>query len=391
MTAPGRLARLAAGHACADFCQGAVPALVPFLITRRGLTFSDTGVLLLVMSFTSSLLQPFIGMWADRHHADWTIPAGVAIGGTGIAAVGFTTSLGATAVAVAVAGLGIALFHPAGAREATRAAADRPGAGLGLFAVGGSAGFALAPALLTPSILAFGLHGTLVALAPTLFIAAVLGGGSDPAPSPVREGVRPSAESLGPADRPKAFALLATVASLRAGAYFGLQGFVAASLIDRLDVSTGTGNAALTVMLAAGAVGTLIGGRLSDRIGHRTVLTAALLLTPAAIVLLQIAPTPAAAIPAAALCGALVVGGYTATVVLGQQLLPQHQTLAAGMTLGFAMGAGGLTVAALGPLADSAGPAAALWVCAGLSAVAAVLTRGLDAPPGSRCELSFTA
>jgi hypothetical protein len=41
------------------------------------------------------------------------------------------------------------------------------------------------------------------------------------------------------------------------------------------------------------------------------------------------------------------------------------------MTLGFAMGAGGLTVALLGPLADSAGPQAALWMSGALAALAA--------------------
>ncbi|MEA2170774.1 MAG: transporter, family, fosmidomycin resistance protein [Solirubrobacteraceae bacterium] len=386
------LIALAAGHACADFCQGAVPALVPFLVHRRGLSFSDTGLLLLVMSFTSSLLQPAIGAWADRREANWMIPAGVAIGGAGIASVGFLHTLPPMLAAVAVAGLGIALFHPAGARRATQAAGDRPGSGLGIFAMVGSAGFTLAPALLTPSILLFGLRGTLIALPPTLVVATLLqkGGGPGPHPSsPLGGRARPSAVSLG-SDRPRAFALLATVASLRAGTYFGLQGFLAAMLIDRLGVSTGTGNAALTVMLAAGAVGTLIGGRLADRYGNRFVLTGALAATPATIVLLQLAPSPAAAIPAAALCGLTVVGGYTSTVVLGQRLLPHHQTLAAGMTLGFAMGAGGITVAALGPLADGAGPAAALWVCAGLAAGGALLAHLLDAPERVASKLSFT-
>ena len=38
------LGLLAAGHACADLCQGAVPALVPFLVAERGL-FAQTGLL----------------------------------------------------------------------------------------------------------------------------------------------------------------------------------------------------------------------------------------------------------------------------------------------------------------------------------------------------------
>jgi FSR family fosmidomycin resistance protein-like MFS transporter len=137
-------------------------------------------------------------------------------------------------------------------------------------------------------------------------------------------------------------------------------------------VGTGTGNAALTVLLVAGAAGTLLGGRLADRFGHETVLATSLALTLPAVALIEIAPSAPFAFVAAALAGASVVGGYTATVVLGQRLLPQRETFAAGMTLGFAMGAGGLTVAALGPLADSAGPEAALWVSGALAAIAVV-------------------
>ena len=289
MTDRNRLAVLACGHACADFCQGAIPALVPFLVLRGGMDFKATGVLLLVMSVASSLLQPLIGAHADRSGMTWAVPAGVALGGVGIAAVGVVDGFVPRVIAVAVAGLGVALFHPGAARRATRAAGDRPGSGLGVFAVGGSAGFALAPAVLTPSILVFGLSGTLVALVPALAVAALLATTSDAPPGTAR----------------------------RAG-----------------------------------------------------VLTAALALTLPAVALVGLSPSPALAFPAAALAGLVVVGGYTSTVVLGQRMLPRRETFAAGMTLGFAMGAGGLTVALLGPLADSAGPEAALWISGGLAALA---------------------
>ena len=144
MTDRRELAVLACGHACADFCQGAVPALVPFLVLRGGMDFKATGVLVLVMSVASSLLQPLIGARADRSSMAWAVPTGVALGGLGIAAVGVMDGFVPRVIAVAVAGLGVALFHPGGARRATRAAADRPGSGLGMFAVGGSIGFALA-------------------------------------------------------------------------------------------------------------------------------------------------------------------------------------------------------------------------------------------------------
>ena len=70
--------------------------------------------------------------------------------------------------------------------------------------------------------------------------------------------------------------LLVCVASLRGGAYFGLQAFLAAALIERLEVGAATGNAALTVLLVAGGFGTYLGGRLADRYGYELVLTVTL-------------------------------------------------------------------------------------------------------------------
>ena len=248
MTDRRQLTILACGHASADFCQGAVPALVPFLVLRGGMDFKATGVLLLVMSIASSLLQPLIGARADRYPMAWAVPVGVALGGVGIAAVGVVDGFGSRMVAVAVAGLGVALFHPGGARRATRAAAERPGSGLGMFAVGGSIGFALAPAVLTPSVLVFGLDGTLVAMVPALVVAALLTTTRDAPPTSTRQ--------AGDTGLPGRFWLLISVASLRAGAYFGIQSFLAAALIARLGIGTTAGNAALTVLLLAGGFGT---------------------------------------------------------------------------------------------------------------------------------------
>lgn len=374
MTDRRRLMALAGGHACADFCQGAVPALVPFLVTRGGMDFKGTGALVLMMSITSSLLQPAIGARSDRAGMAWAVPAGVALGGIGIALLGVVDGFVPRLLAVALAGLGVALFHPAAARRATRAAGDRPASGLGVFAVGGSAGFALAPALLTPAVLVFGLPGTLIALAPAVVVAGLLVRARED--TPVGEAARPAP---GGPRVPRRFAVLVSVASFRAGAYFGMQAFLAAALISRFGVATATANAALTVLLVAGAGGTLLGGRLADRFGHERVLVTSLAITLPAVALIEVAPSPAFAFVAAALAGASVVGGYTATVVLGQRMLPQRETFAAGMTLGFAMGAGGLTVAALGPLADSAGPEAALWASGVLAAVAVVPAQRLRA------------
>ena len=67
-----------------------------------------------------------------------------------------------------------------------------------------------------------------------------------------------------------AFGTLAGVVSIRSGVYFGLQSFAPLWLIHTYGASEASGNAALAGMLFAGALGTLVGGRLVDRIGRRT-------------------------------------------------------------------------------------------------------------------------
>jgi len=371
------LATLAAGHACADLCQGSVPALVPFLIAERGLSFTQTGLLVLMMSVTSSVVQPLVGLWSDRLGVTWPVPAGVALGGAGIAGLGLAETVPAALAATAVAGLGIALFHPDGARLAGAAAGARAASGVSVFAVGGSAGFALAPVLLTPAVLAAGLPGAAIVLIPTLIVAAAL----TRLPPPRHPAVAARAREA--PERPGAFVLLTVVASLRASAFFAPQAFLAAALLARLETSTATASAILTAFLVAGAAGTLVGGRLADRVGSRAVIRASLTATVPAMAFAIVAPTTALSLVAAALLGFVVVSSYSATVVLGQELLPTRPSLAAGTTLGLAIGVGGVIVAALGPLADAAGPDAALWAAAGIAGLGALLALALSDGRGS--------
>ena len=168
------LAVLATGHLWADFLQGAVPALLPFLIAERGYSYAAAGALVLASSIGSSLVQPLFGIASDRFSLPWLMPAGLAIGGAGLATVGLTESYAATVAAVAVSGLGVAAFHPEGARYANYVSRGQRGRGMSMFSLGGNAGFALGPLLVTPAVLAFGLHGTLLALIPLWLAAGLL-------------------------------------------------------------------------------------------------------------------------------------------------------------------------------------------------------------------------
>src|SRR5256885_11189880 len=79
------MAALSSGHLATDFANGALPALLPFLVDRFALSYALAGALMLASAFSSSLIQPLFGLWSDRRGATWLLPAGVALAGGGVA------------------------------------------------------------------------------------------------------------------------------------------------------------------------------------------------------------------------------------------------------------------------------------------------------------------
>jgi FSR family fosmidomycin resistance protein-like MFS transporter len=361
------LGLLGGAHLSVDLCQAAVPALLPFLVEQRGYSYAAAGALVFAATVGSSLIQPLFGHAADRLALPWLMPAGVLTAGAGIALAGLASSYALTFAAIVVSGVGVAAFHPEGARHANYASGALQARGMSLFALGGSAGFALGSALTTACVLAVGLSGTLlVGLVPAGAGAMLL------AKRGRLRGLRARGAAAAEArpddarrDRWRPFATLTAVISLRSCVHFGLLAFVPVWFVSSLGTSEAGGNAALTAMLAAGAAGTVIGGRIADRAGRRTILLGCLILTGPLMAAFIVAPL-GLAFPLIALIGLIVVGTFAVTVVLGQEYLPNRLGMASGVTLGAAIGVGGALAPLLGALADAHGIETAMWTLAAI-------------------------
>jgi FSR family fosmidomycin resistance protein-like MFS transporter len=377
------LATLACGHAAADLCQGSIPALIPFLISQRGYSFSAAGALLLVVTVGSSIIQPLFGAVSDRLQLAWLMPVGVALSAVGIAGAGLSTNFALTCLLVGLGGLGVAAFHPEGARYANYASGERRGTGMSLFSVGGNTGFALAPILVTPAVLAFGLQGTLLVAVLPAVIGILLA--FELPKLRARSAAAAQANADGASDRSGddwgAFGRLTIVVSIRSVIYFGLQSFAAVWLIHEFGASEGAGNAALAAMLAAGAVGTLVGGRLVDRIGRRRVLVGSVVAQIPLLLAFVFAPSELFAACMLAAIGFVTVMSFSVSVVMGQEYLPSRLGIASGFTLGLAIGMGGIAAALLGVLADHSGLDAAIWVIVAAPFVNLVVASTLPLSP----------
>ena len=346
---------LSAGHLFTDLNQGAAAALLPFLISERGFSLTLAGAFMLAVTVSSSVVQPLFGFFSDRRPLPILMPIGVLLAGVGMALVGVAPGVLTVFVGAILSGLGVAAFHPEAARFANYVSGARRARGMSFFSVGGNAGVAVGPVLVTPLVLVFGLPGTLFLAVPAALMAAILLYEMPRMRSFQPESVDEARGTRGEgAERWGPFAAMIGVVTVRSFVYFGLFSFVGAYYERVLDTSAAYGNVALTVMLLAGAIGTLLIGPLADRFGRRTVLLTSMLVLPPLLLAFTVVG-PLAGVALLALAGAATVGTFGVTVVLGQEYLPGRIGLAAGMTMGLSIGLGGVGAPLLGLLADSRG------------------------------------
>jgi MFS transporter, FSR family, fosmidomycin resistance protein len=364
------MAALSSGHMAVDFSNGALPALLPFLVDRFDLSYTLAGVVILASTVSSSVIQPVFGLWSDRRGAIWLLPGGVALAGIGIALAAASPSYGLVLTCVVISGIGVAAYHPEGSKFAAYVSGRRRASGMSLFSIGGNLGFAGGAIVATPLVLWLGLSGGLLLAVPCLAVAAMLLASMRFLATFVPEKERRDG-AHGAEDRPGAMALLLGVVTFRSVAWFGLVTFVPLWEVS-LGHSKAYGNNLLSVMLLAGGLGTLAAGPAADRFGRRVVLMLSLIATPPLIlVFVLVGGVPGAV--ALALVGVCVIGTFGVTMVMSQEYLPRHIGMASGLSIGLSIGLGGVAAVALGALADWVDLRTALYVCAAAPVVAIVL------------------
>jgi FSR family fosmidomycin resistance protein-like MFS transporter len=380
------MAVLSSGHLFTDVNQGAAAALVPFLVAERGLSLAAAGTIVLAATLSSSIVQPLFGYFSDKISLASLMPLGVIFGGVGIALVGVAPSYPLILLTTVLSGLGVAAFHPESARFANYVSGTRRARGMSFFSVGGNAGFALGPVITTPLVLFFGLPGSLFLALPALLMGLVLFH-----EIPRLLTFRPEASEAATkkaAAEPEhwaPFVRMVGVVTMRSFVYFALVTFVAQYYIEILGSPTPLANTALSVMLFSGAVGTLILGPVADRFGRRTVLASSMLLLAPLLYAFTLSG-PLFGMVILALIGAVTVGTFGVTVVMGQEYLPGRIGVAAGVTLGLSIGIGGLGAPLFGAVADSYGLPTMVLMLAILPVVGLALSLTLPRRRGLRSK-----
>lgn len=326
---------------------GMVPALVVLYKQAFQLNYTQSTLIVLVSYLTSSITQPIFGMLTDKKPRVWFYPLGVFLSVSGLALTGIAPSYPWLLLFVAISGFGSGIFHPEASRGTHLAAGNRKGFSQALFQVGGNAGQAFGPLMIPLFLIFTGIEG-LIWLLPVAFLTLFV---TIPYVPWLKENARimkKSAKKIAGKNRPFSAALLVLIITLRSFCQVGVVIFLPFYLTDMSLEKVEILN---FLFVGAGALGTLIGGISSDRIGMKRILVSSMALaTPFSLLFAYL--DGVLAIIDLFLFGFFVLSSFSVSVVYMQRLLPQNVALASGLSIGFGVGAGGIGSIIMGGMSD---------------------------------------
>ncbi len=374
---------LSFGHLVTDINQGALAAILPFLISEYQLTYSAGAAIVFAANSTSAIVQPLFGYAADRLNKPWLLPLALLFAGAGLGSTGFVNSYSAIIMLAMISGVGIAAFHPQAARLVNFAAADgKKGTSMSFFGLGGTLGFAIGPILATSALITIGLKGTAVLIFPVAITAVFLISQLSSFKRLENEDreFKNSHQTVQGKDQWLSFSLLSLLVVGKSITFFGLNTFIPLYWTGYFNESVAKGGIALSIIAISGVFGNIFGGWLSDRIGYKKMIVlGSFCLAVFLPIFIFIDQSLIALITLIPIGFALAVT-YSPTIVLGQEYLPNHVGFSSGITLGISVAFGGIAAPFIGMVADSRGIWTALATVAFLPIFVALLSLFLPSP-----------
>ncbi|WP_372612543.1 MFS transporter [Halomonas sp.] len=351
---PNRLAGMSWAHFLNDGAANYLPGVLPVILVSLNLSVALAGTIMAAL-LMGQALQPLVGLLADRVGGRIMIAGGLAGSSLGGALVGFVSGFWSLLAVLALIGIANSFFHPQALAGIRQLGGDRPGMTLSIFMVGGEVGRGVWPAIASWVVVQWGLGYLWILALPALLTLPLLLQWAPKLPARTTNAT-PIAwrQHAGPVSRLVAFS------TLRSLMIFTIVTFVPL-MWTQAGGSLTTGASFITVLLLAGVIGNVGGGHLSDKVGRRPLLIAAMSLSAVMLTAFLLASGGWLWIVLGIL-GISLFATLPLGVLIAQDILPENRSLGSGLALGLSNGLAALGIMALGPVAALWGPAAPLWV-----------------------------
>jgi FSR family fosmidomycin resistance protein-like MFS transporter len=373
-TAFGVLAAISACHFINDMLQSLLPAIYPNLKAALGLDFAQVGLVTLFYQATASLLQPLIGLFADKRPLPFALPVGTLFSLGGLLVLSVSHNYPTLLIGACLLGVASSVFHPEASRVARMASGGRPGLAQSVFQVGGNAGQAIGPLAAALIVVRWGQTSlaffALIALFSTVVLWFVATWYRHHGLERLKAAGRATKQILAvpPAQVRAGIAILLVLIFSKFFYMVSLSNYLTFYLIDRFGVSVQNAQFHLFAFVAAVALGTIAGGPIGDRFGRKYIIWFSILGTLPFTLLLPYANAFWTG-PLTMMIGFILASAFPAIVVYAQELVPGKVGMISGLFFGFAFGVAGIGAAALGALADATSIVTVYKVCAFLPAI----------------------
>jgi FSR family fosmidomycin resistance protein-like MFS transporter len=259
--------------------------------------------------------------------------------------------------------------------------------GMSFFQVGGNLGMAFGPLLVTFAMQTANLPGTLFFLLPGSVVLGILlfylRDLTLPLGSHKKQGEGSATTTLPEKIKSpwSSMTLLVLAVSMRSWAHMGLITFAPFYYISFLQGDRINAGRLVFAFLMGGALGTLTGGLVADKIGHKRFFWLSMILS-IPLIFLFLHVSGMWVFVTLFFIGFVLISSFSVTVVMGQTILKDRLGMASGLMLGFVIGIGGVGAGILGAAADAWGILTVIKLIAVMPALGLIPLSILSYPPG---------
>jgi FSR family fosmidomycin resistance protein-like MFS transporter len=386
------LAAISFCHLLNDMVQSLIPALYPILKNSFHLNFSQLGLITFTFQVTASLLQPVVGLYADRRPKPYSLAIGMGFTLIGLLLLSKAGNFEMILIASALVGVGSSVFHPESSRVARMASGGQHGLAQSVFQVGGNTGSALGPLLAAFIVAPRGQYSiswfSLAALVAIILLVNV--GHCYKRRAAAKQKAKVHGEPRAGLSSRKVAAAIAILGVLVFSKYIylvSLSNYYTFYLISKFHVSVQASQMYLFAFLGAVAAGTIIGGPIGDRVGRKHVIWWSILGALPFTLLLPYANLFWTCVLTVVI-GLVLASAFSAILVYAQELVPGKIGMISGLFFGFAFGVAGVGAALLGALADHTSIYFVYRICSFLPAIGLLTALLPNVEPGRRPKLA---
>ena len=346
------------GHLLNDMFQAVIPAIYPMIKESLGLSFMQIGAITLTNQITSSLLQPIVGYYSDKHPTPYGLVVGMCFTLTGLLLLSMAGSFLLVLLSVAFVGVGSSVLHPESSKVARLASGGAKGMAQSIFQIGGNVGRAFGPIAVALIVVPHG-QGSIRWFALLAVVAIwvltkigrwykrqieLYGRGTS------KFGMENESHL---SKHQIVVALLVLLVLMFSKSFYtaNIQSYLTFYMIDKFGLSVAASQYVLFAFLVSTAIGVLIGGELGDRYGRKYVIWVSILGSSPFALLLPYCDLTWTII-LVILIGLVMSSAMPAILVYGTELLPGNVGMIAGAFFGLSFGLGGIGSAIFGWLAD---------------------------------------